>query len=68
MTGYDAEQFNAMLRENLHAAARAGLDGDEIAEILLSHRDGVACKGLEEHAGYETYTNRRTRDCDCTDC
>lgn len=65
MPNYTAELFDAMIREQLHAAARAGLDGDEIASILLEHRDGVVCKGLPEHAGYETYTNRRT--CDCTD-
>jgi len=64
MSGYSTELFDSMIREQLHAAARAGLDGDEIANILLDHRDGVVCKGLEEHAGYQKYTVNH--DCDCT--
>jgi hypothetical protein len=67
MGEYDAETFDAILRENLHTAARVGLDGDEIAAILLDHRDGVLWKGLEEHTGYQTYTQHRDCDCHCTD-
>jgi hypothetical protein len=65
MGEYDAETFDAMLREQLHAAARAGVDGGDIASILLKHRDGVVCKGLPEHAGYQTITHQNGRDCDC---
>jgi len=65
MGEYDAETFDAMLREQLHAAAHAGVDGNEIASILLRHRDGVVCKGLPEHAGYQTITHRNNNDCDC---
>jgi len=57
MDGYDEQTFEAIIREHLHHAARAGLDGDAIAGILLNHRDGVMCKGLAEHAGYHTYNS-----------
>ena len=54
MTGYDAERFNLLLKEQLDAAARAGVDSEDIETILQQHRDGIHCHGLKQHAGLTT--------------
>jgi len=62
MGDFDPSTFDAVIREQLHAAAREGADGEEIAEILLRHRDGIEQRGLAEHAGFEVFGDGRD-DC-----
>lgn len=53
MSDYDLDTLDAIIEENLWQAARDGLDDDEVADLLLRHRDGVICNGLADHVGYE---------------
>lgn len=62
MSDYDAETFDSVLGENLHAAAAAGLSDETVAQILLEHRDGIEQHGLETHAGYGTTRTRNETD------
>ncbi len=42
---------DAIIEENLWQAAGDGLDDDAVADLLLRHRDGVVCNGLDDHVG-----------------
>lgn len=49
----DLETLDAIIEENLSQAARDGLEDQEVADLLLRHRDGVICDGLAGHVGFE---------------
>lgn len=53
MAGYTLDTLDAVLTENLDQAAREGLDADTVADLLLRHRDRIACDGLATYADHE---------------
>lgn len=50
-SNYDLDTLDAIIEENLWQAARNGLDDGAVADLLLRHRDGVVCNGLDDHVG-----------------
>jgi diaminopimelate decarboxylase len=51
---FDVQQFNSLLRESLHEAARHGCSAASVATLLRMHAAGIDQRGLDVHTGRQS--------------